>query len=227
MAASRPSTSFGLDSFKAIEMRIYQINLAILAALLLFIKAEVNAQPVQDRLEPNAMLNEENMKIPPLTAVDLIQNIKYCVDNDLFLTDEFFIEENLIRFANGHAVENLGDNKNYFMAKGINVEGVSGGISFVREYKDGEKAGGLILHFNSPFINADYLIKIFGPFQTATDPYRNYNPVHPGFVTRKTHQYGNMEMHYVLTGKKSKTEIISFTQGDGSISRVNIKQTGE
>jgi hypothetical protein len=178
-------------------------------------------------MESNAMINEQNMKLPTLTAVDLIQNIKHCAENDLFLEDTFFIKENLIKFANGHAIENLGDNKNYFMVKGVNIEGVDREIDFIREYRDGKRASGLILYFNSPSINVDNLIKIFGRFQTATDPYKNYNTAHPGFVTPQTHQYGNMEMHYVLTGKKSKTEIISFTQGDGSISRVNIKPTGE
>jgi hypothetical protein len=44
---------------------------------LLFVKAEANAQPAQETMEPNAVINEQTMKIPPITAVDLIQNIKY------------------------------------------------------------------------------------------------------------------------------------------------------
>lgn len=193
----------------------------------LFLSAsEIYAQETQNGAEDISMEIQKNLKLPPLTAIDVIENIKAVSASDFFLSDFFRNKENLIKFCNGKSIETLGKDEDYLIIRGIDIKGVDGSsMDFVRRERNGKPAAGIKINFYSPLITVDYLVSIFGPFEKIVDPYKNYNTRHPALLKPKTHQYGNMEVHYLIRSEIAATEIIFLTTGDGSISRFNAIQT--
>lgn len=166
----------------------------------------------------------EKLKLPPKNATSLIENTKIGVEEDLFIKDSFFTEESMLKFSNGHSIEDLGGKNNFFVIRDIHAEGVNG-VDFHRIFGEEKRKARLGVGFNSPKINIDYLIKLFGPFQEIKDPYASSDSRHPVLLEKTTHRYGNMATHHVLRGNLSKTDIYAIISGDGSIIQLNFEQT--
>ena len=205
-----------------------QIKKFLLTAFLIFAAAEISAHPRFEKMKTTSTMNqEEKLNLPPLDVFDFIQNIKYGIETEIFLEGSFFTKENLTNFTNGEDVKNFGDDNQYFVVDDTTIEGISLGIGFSREGKSEIKSGGLVTHFVDRSLNVDYIIKTFGPPEKTNDPYTNILLFHLPVLEPKTHDYGHSEIHHILIGKNSTTEIISFTSKDGSIYKIDVKQTRE
>lgn len=182
------------------------------------------AESAFDEFKAAVAIDKNGLKLPPTNAFELIQNIKYAIDTELFLDDSFFEPENLLLFTNAKSVEGTGKNANWLMIRQVNIEGVQRTIEVVRANTANEKMGRLVISFFSPEINADYIIKALGPITTTRDPYINSGTGHPMPLSAKTHLLGNMEICQSFLNKKISTKVCSLTSGSGQVSQFNVVQ---
>ncbi len=85
----------------------------------------------------------------------------------------------------------------------------------------------LAIQLHPLLIRADDFLENFGPIKSIEDPYKNTSSSHPMPLTAKTHPYGNLRIHQLITKEKITTEIISTISGKGFISEFNVVQTRE
>ena len=203
------------------------ISIILFLSVALTLISDAHTQTSLEQAKKSNGMNIENLKIPPVNAFELIQNIKYYAENELFLDESFFEKHNLLQFANARSLEELGPDKNYFLIRNMNIDGVGIAMDVIRRNTEEKKTTGLALNFSSEGITVDYLIENFGPIKKIEDPYKNDNPIHPRPVLKRSHQYGNLELFQVIEKNKTITEIQSLLSSNGSVFRFNIVQTRE
>lgn len=160
----------------------------------------------------------------PATTIEVLRNLKFALEHDLFLHADFYADENLKKvFAatniswdevspmrtSGRMFATFGA---FFLIRG-KVDGQG------REALDGKMYGSGIIAANW---NAPAVIAAFGKPAKITNPYAAENPVHPTPVMPKTHELGNLAIEYRFESSKAVASFYCLFNGDGTVLRCNF-----
>jgi hypothetical protein len=199
----------------------------LLIPVILALTTSASAESKFEEFKLTAVTGNNNLKIPPANAFEFLQNIKYAIEMELFLDDSFFEPENLLLFTNAKSVKGTGKNENWLTITQANIEGVQRSIEVTRKDTEAEKVTRLAVSFFTPSINADYIIKIFGPVTRTEELSKKFGSGHPIPFSAKTHPFGNMEICQIFINKKTQTEMCSLVSGDGQVGQSYVAQTRE
>ena len=190
----------------------------LFAIVLATLAQSAQCEEINDsRKPPGAMIN--------VTPVEFLQNFKYALDNDLFLREEFYSDENLKRFFAATRISWV--EKNLPERQSGDIFGQSSfGISLVfgMAKSNGAVARG---RYGSGTLGgkltADQVIELFGTPMKVTNPYAAEGPAHPSALMRKTHELGNLAIEYEFERPTSSASFTCLMNGDGSINRCNFR----
>ena len=156
----------------------------------------------------------------PATTTEVLRNFKLALDNDLFLRDDFYIDQNLGKFLVANKIS--WDEVTPARTFGRVVSQYSFDFWFIHGTIDAQgnvvatnkmRAGGA---FNAD-IAADLIVKLFGPPMKVTDPYAAEDWRHPTPVIKKTHELGNLAVEYSFDRPASTASLRCIFQGDGAL----------
>lgn len=187
----------------------------------------VHAQSAFEKFKAAAVMDKTDLKLPPTNAFEFLQNIKYAINAELFLDDSFFEPENLLLFTNAGSVGNTEKNEIWLTIKQTNIKGVQRSIEVTRKTTEARDTGRLAASFFSSSIDADYIIKIFGPISKTIELSKKFGHGHPIPLSAKTHPLGNTEACQTFVNKKIYTEVCSLISGNGQVGQFYVVQTRE
>ena len=156
----------------------------------------------------------------PTTTIQVLRNFKFALDNDLFLRDDFYTNENLGMFFAANKVSWYETTP--VRASGFVYTQYSVGfwlIHGVMDEKgnvaaDGKKRGwGTI----NAAVTADSIIALFGKPAKITDPYATDNWRHPTPLIEKTHELGNLTIEYKFDHPSATASLNCTFHGDGTV----------
>lgn len=168
----------------------------------------------------------------PTNPTELLKNIKYAIDNELLIREDFYTDDNLKKLYGG---ERVVWKKNEPVDKLVRVVELGGiferakklqniGIGMTRQKLDDKRVvnnNGKLLgnvgfsNPEDPRFNVDEVMGVFGAKMQIVNPYeKNTQPV-PLLAT--THKLGNKELTYKNYGQTSKTIITFLVRGDGTV----------
>jgi hypothetical protein len=155
----------------------------------------------------------------PTTAVEVWRNLKFALDNDLFLRDEFYTDENLRRFFAATQItwqENLPTRTSgRLFSPYLDIFLIRG--TFDEKGNDaanGKKRGGGTI---SADVTADLVIEVFGKPMKVTNPYAEEGPEHPSALMPKTHHLGNLSIEYSFDHQRTTASLSCRFNGDGTV----------
>jgi hypothetical protein len=177
----------------------------------------------------------------PKTPLELLENTKLAIENDLLLREEFYLDEGLKLFFGGARiiwvlnrrtakvgdVRELGD----LFENSRRYPGL--GASFYREVFDENgnesESGKVRAHFVADTgrdfrLTVEVVEIIFGAPNEITNSYSGVNLAHPEPLERKTHRLGNTRLSYIFNRPLSTTSAWFVINGDGTVDRFGLKQ---
>jgi hypothetical protein len=155
----------------------------------------------------------------PTTAIEAWRNLKFALDNDLFLRDDFYSDENLKKFFATAQIswrENLPTRTTgtlfspyfeIFLIRGTIDEKGNADVNARR------RGGGTI----GTDATADLVIAVFGKPMKVTNPYAAESPEHPTALTRKTHEFGNLSIEYSFDHARTTASLRCLFNGNGTV----------
>ena len=169
----------------------------------------------------------------PTTPIALLENIKVALDRHLLLREDFYTEENLVRFFGGTKVTwrvfNDPNRQWVFLSKFNQVvdalnsgEGIS--FSAHRTVKDGATEAGIRLGFMSSDARLKFegVVEIFGAeWQPKWDEEEMRRWHHGGYKT-PTHPHGNAAIQYITESANIKRTIVMHFSFNGLLERANF-----
>jgi hypothetical protein len=176
----------------------------------------------------------------PTTPIEVLKNIKFAVDHELLIREDFYTDENLKRFIGGTRVK-WGTNKptsKSAVVYGLDdiYEGVRGfpgmGIDVRMDTVDetgksadhGRIRAGIVVQMGRGLMVED-VERVLGPPNQVSDAYRGGGDggIHsePMFVLPKTHPLGNTGLEYPFNNPASKAKFAFLIDGDGTVNRYN------
>ena len=196
----------------------------LIAALLLSTLTIVHARDLNSFPRKIFAPTGQQFYFPPADISQFLENIYYAVSNDVFIQDDFITESSLTKFTNSKKIERLEGNPDFVMISDSPIKDVLD-MAVIRNRQEDKGAISLSISFHTKKIGMDYLFKKFGPPAYVEEIYAKYNSTHPAMTEPTTHIMGNMETRHFFHAQKSNTEIIILFAGNGSIARMNIRQT--
>ena len=175
----------------------------------------------------------------PTNPTKLLQNIKYAIDNELLIREDFYTDDNLKKLYGGERVVWKKNEPVYKLVRVVELGGIferakklqNIGVGIGWQKLDskgvvsdsGQIHGRIsILNPEDPHFNVDEVIGVFGAKMQIVNPYeKNTQPV-PLLAT--THKLGNKELTYTMDGLTSKTIITFLIDGDGKINHSKFIQ---
>jgi hypothetical protein len=156
----------------------------------------------------------------PTTTIQVLQNFKFALDNDLFLRDDFYTDENLGKFFAANKV--FWYEMTPARTSGFVYTQYSVGFSLIHGVMDekgnvianGKKRGGGTIN---AAVTADSIIELFGKPMKITDPYATDNSRHPTPLIEKTHELGNLAIEYRFDRPSSTASLNCTFHGDGTV----------
>ena len=155
----------------------------------------------------------------PTTAIEAWRNLKFALDNDLFLRDDFYTDENLKKFFAATQIswqENLPTRTTgrllspyleIFLIRGTFDEKGNVDVNARR------RGGGTI----GTDATADLVIAVFGKPMKVTNPYAAEGPEHPTALMRKTHEFGNLSIEYHFDHARTTASLRCLFIGNGTV----------
>jgi hypothetical protein len=159
------------------------------------------------------------------TPVEFLRNFKYALDNDLFLREGFYSDENLKKFFAATRISWIEKNLPERQSGDIICQSSFGiSLAFGTTGKRSDptarvRYGGGSLGAK---LAADQVIELFGAPMKVTNPYAAESPAHPSALMRKTHELGNLSIEYRFERSTSTASFSCLMNGDGSINRCNF-----
>lgn len=163
----------------------------------------------------------------PTTTIEVLRNFKFALDNDLFLRDEFYTDENLEKFFAAskiswdevHPLRRIGRvsslHLDIFLFHGtVDAEG--------NEAVNGRKQGAGVINAS---LTADSVIEVFGKPMKVTNPYAAESTTHPSALMPKTHELGNLAIEYKFDRPRTTASLFCIFHGDGTVNRCNFGNT--
>jgi hypothetical protein len=155
----------------------------------------------------------------PTTAIEAWRNLKFALDNDLFLHDDFYTDENLKKFFAATQIswqENLPTRTTGFLLSPyLEISLIRG--TFDDEWKvdaNGKRRGGGTVTTD---VTADLITAVFGKPMKVTNPYAEERPPHFTPLMRKTHDLGNLSIEYHFNRTKTTASLSCLFNGDGTV----------
>jgi hypothetical protein len=161
----------------------------------------------------------------PTTTLEVHRNLKFALDNDLFLRDDFYTDENLQKFFaadriswhGGIPTHSFG---NAFTRLSIDFSLIHGTIDAEgNPVANGRKHGGGTI---STTLTADSVIEVFGKPIKITNPYAAEDPRHHSVVMQKTHGFGNLAIGYRFDRASTTASLYCIFNGDGTVKGCNF-----
>jgi hypothetical protein len=155
----------------------------------------------------------------PTTAIEAWRNLKFALDNDLFLREDFYTDENLKKFFAATQIswrENLPTRTTgrlfspyleIFLIRGTFDEKGNADVNARR------RGGGTI----GTDATADLVIAVFGKPMKVTNPYGAEAPEHPTALTPKTHEFGNLSIEYNFDHARTTASLRCLFTGSGTV----------
>jgi hypothetical protein len=153
----------------------------------------------------------------PATAIEALRNLKFALDHDLFLRDDFYSDDNLRKFfaAGKISWEPLRPTLTTGTSPSLDVFLFRGRFDEKGNFADnGRKRGGGNVGRG---LNADMVIEVFGRPVNIANPYAAESPVHPTPVMPKTHALGNLLVEYGFDHPAATASFGCRFNGDGTV----------
>ena len=155
----------------------------------------------------------------PTTAIEAWRNLKFALDNDLFLREDFYTDENLKKFfaatqiswQENHPTRTTG----FLLSPYLEISLIRG--TFDDEWKvdaNGKRRGGGTVTTDA---TADLITAVFGKPMKVTNPYAEERPPHFTPLIRKTHQFGNQLIEYHFDHARTAASLSFLFNGDGTV----------
>jgi hypothetical protein len=180
----------------------------------------------------------------PTTPMELLKNIKFALDHELLLRDDFYTDENLMRFLGGSRVEwvdnrpglrrvevrNLG---NLFeMSSSWPGMGISAVLLTTDEKNRGYVEGGSrlkgrigIYPLGDSRMTIEAVESVFGKPTEVYNPYAGEKPPYGTKLGPKTHPLGHMAFKYRFDHPTSKVIVGFDSGGSGKVTVFNASLT--
>jgi hypothetical protein len=161
----------------------------------------------------------------PTTAMEAWRNLKFALDNDLFLREDFYADENLKKFF---AATQISWEENRPMRTAGRLFSPYLEISLIRgtldeEWKEdanGKRRGGGGVDTD---VTADLITAVFGKPMKVTNPYAAEGPEHPTALMRKTHEFGNLSIEYSFDHARTTASLRCLFIGNGTVNRCSFE----
>jgi hypothetical protein len=153
----------------------------------------------------------------PTTAIEALRNLKFALDHDLFLRDDFYSDDNLRKFfaAGKISWELFRPTLTTGTSPSLDIYLMLGRFDEKGNFADnGRKRGGGNIDRN---LTADLVIEVFGRPMRITNPYAAESPVHPTPVMPKTHALGNLFIEYSFDHPAATALFGCRFNGDGTV----------
>ncbi|MBR0987461.1 MULTISPECIES: hypothetical protein [Bradyrhizobium] len=157
---------------------------------------------------------------PPTTANEMLRNFKIAFDNELFLRDDFYRDENLRNFFAADRVAwsevTRARTSGYVRSRlPISLFLIRGTIDAHWNVVPGAKrrADGTI----DANVSADFVVQLFGNPMKVYDPSANDSWRHPTPLTEKTHPLGNLAVEYKFDRARSTASLNCRFNGNGTV----------
>ena len=174
----------------------------------------------------------------PTSPKELLKNLKFAIENELLVRDDFYTDENLKKLFGGNRVKWLDNKKNNKSAVILNFIGLfenaekyrGDGVEVYWEKLDSNKAISdtgkahvrvNISTFGDSRFRAEVVEKVFGTKMQVKNLYKDNDPTP---LSQGNHRHGNKGMHYTFSSPTMKSLFVSVVNGDGSIDRCTLHQ---
>jgi hypothetical protein len=194
---------------------------AVLFTVLMIAQAQPGrcAEPNNSRGKLMATVNR------PTTAIEAWQNLKFALDNDLFLREDFYTGENLKKFFAAMQIswqENRPTRTaGRLFSPYLEIDLIRG--TFDEEWKEdanGKRRGGGGVDTD---VTADLITAVFGKPMKVTNPYAAEGPEHPTALMRKTHEFGNLSIEYNFDHTRTTASLRCLFIGNGKVNRCSFE----
>jgi len=155
----------------------------------------------------------------PTTAIEAWRNLKFALDNDLFLREDFYTDENLKKFFAATQIswqENRPTRTTgLLLSPYLEISLIYG--TFDEQWKEdanGKRRGGGTV---TTGVTADLITAVFGKPMKVTNPYAEERPPHFTPLIRKTHQLGNQLVEYHFDHARTAASLSFLFNGDGTV----------
>lgn len=155
----------------------------------------------------------------PTTAIEAWRNLKFALDNGLFLRDDFYTDENLKTFFAATQIswqENLPTRTTgRLFSPYMDIDLIRG--TFDEKWKEdanGRRRGGGTIGTD---VTADLITAVFGKPMKVTNPYAAEGPEHPTALMRKTHDLGNLSIEYHFDHARTTASVRCLFNGSGTV----------
>lgn len=155
----------------------------------------------------------------PTTALEVLRNFKLALDNDLFLRDDFYTDENLGKFFAANQVSWIEATPARTFG---NVYSQYAAFFLIRGTIDdkgdvvanGKKRGGGAINVA---ITAEAIIELFGQPMKISNPYAADTAGHSTPLSKNTHKLGNLAIEYKFDRPNSTASVNCRFNGDGTL----------
>lgn len=155
----------------------------------------------------------------PTTAIEAWRNLKFALDNDLFLREDFYTDENLKKFFAATQIswqEKLPTRMTgTLFSPYLEISLIRGTLDENwKEDANGKRRGGGGVTTN---VTADLITAVFGKPMKVTNPYAAEGSEHPTAVSPKTHEFGNLSIEYSFDRPKTTASFRCRFNGGGTV----------
>lgn len=226
-------------------------SLSIISSIMLFGVSSLVADVAADTLQPPSMQTNHSVKTSenktvkefiammnkPTNPVELLKNIKFVIENNLLLRDDFFIDEYLNKAFGGTEIswhKNEPNNKEFMV---FNLKDVfqtsysSDGIGCNRRRLDetgilnerGKITARLGFYgFGDTRFTVESIENVFGSDMQVINPYKRLN--RSIALLPKTHKLGNQKLIYRIDSPTATTVISFLIKGNGIVKKADFEQ---
>jgi hypothetical protein len=176
----------------------------------------------------------------PVTPLDMLNHIKFALDNHLLIRRDFYSDENLEHFYGGERMSWLMKKPGFLYGSVLDVKGLidDDKTSWCSEIAarfgteeemnhdpvvgDKHSGGGGIQTMPGTDITAELVQSVFGTPTEIVNPYLNLDRRSDFGLGRSTHKWGNRQLIYKFSGAEDHWELAFLLRGDGTVNRINF-----
>jgi hypothetical protein len=181
-----------------------------------------------------------NMLKKPVTPLDMLNNVKFALDNHLLIKEEFYSDENLTHFFNGKKINWITRKPAWLFGSVLGLDHlvesdenkwcIEMSVNFDTVDKNGEPSiggklqgsGGLqMVHDNQ--LTAELVQSVFGVPTEIVTPNQNYS-YKSDFISQgpPTHELGNKVLKYEFSNEKENWVTLFTLRPNGTVNRFNF-----